>query len=335
MNKKNAFFLLLFFALVLAACQAGASEAPEDSAANTAAEPIQEEAAEDALEAGPAVGGQDFSVVYGIDERFESCVGCALTEGVDDFALQQLAASVAVLVRPAAISLAGDAPAAWNAFPLDQRLEMTYGAPLCAEQRFGAQPAPGFCTGFLLDDQTLLTAKHCLPDAAACAQTLAVFDFAYDAEGRLVDPVNENIFQCAGLAELGSNGDFVLVTLERSTDRAGLPLSTLPLSQTLGPLAILGHPDGLPRKVALGATVLIDEPANDYFVTNLDSFAGNSGSPVIDLASYQVVGMLLGGEEDYALTDDSCVAPVVCDQSAGECSGEAVLRTAIFADWQE
>jgi hypothetical protein len=25
----------------------------------------------------------------------------------------------------------------------------------------------------------------------------------------------------------------------------------------------------------------------------------------------------------------------VCDQSAGECSGEAVLRTAIFADWQE
>ena len=46
------------------------------------------------------------------------------------------------------------------------------------------------------------------------------------------------------------------------------------------PLVVIGHPSGLPTKIADGAWVRNNE-SEYYFVTNLDTFGGNSGSAVL------------------------------------------------------
>jgi hypothetical protein len=335
MKKSTAFCILLLFAIILAAC--GGAASPNDAGDSSAANAVEESAPGENL-AEPAAdldlpGIDDFSVVYGIDERFESCPGCALTEEVDDVALSELGASVAVLVRPAAIFSLEAGAYAWNAFTLEQRLAQLYDLPLCAEERFAQQLAPGFCTGFLLDEQHLITARHCIPNAELCADTRVVFDFQVNANGQLIQPGADNLFWCAGIETESAENDYVIISLTQPTGRPGLPLDTAASGAVVGPLAIIGHPDGLPRKVAIGASILADDPAEPYFVTDLDAFAGNSGSPVVDLSSYQVVGMLMGGAADYERTAQGCLATHVCDPALGECSGEAVLRTSVFASW--
>ena len=64
------------------------------------------------------------------------------------------------------------------------------------------------------------------------------------------------------------------------------------------------------------------------FRASLDSFAGNSGSPVIDLESHKVIGILVKGSKDY-IADHSCYRPNTCIDLS--CSGEAVTMTHFFA----
>jgi len=55
---------------------------------------------------------------------------------------------------------------------------------------------------------------------------------------------------------------------------------------------MIGHPSGLPQKVAVNASVRSLEGAA-YFYTSLDAFQGNSGSPVFDRNTGEVIGILV------------------------------------------
>ena len=104
------------------------------------------------------------------------------------------------------------------------------------------------------------------------------------------------------------------------------------------PVAVIGHPSGLPVKIASEANVIQTTgvmqnedgdlvPVASQFVTNLDTFGGNSGSPVINTDSYKVVGILVGGDQDYVQsTEDLCVEVNRCDLSGVGCTGESVTK---------
>ncbi len=80
-------------------------------------------------------------------------------------------------------------------------------------------------------------------------------------------------------------------------------------------MALLGHPNGLPLKVADSASVLRnDEPRS--FDTDLDAFQGNSGSPVFDAASRKVIGIVSHGHADN-VREGSCKVPRVCKPGDG------------------
>jgi hypothetical protein len=64
------------------------------------------------------------------------------------------------------------------------------------------------------------------------------------------------------------------------------------------PLFVIGHPNGLPTKFADGAQVR-GNAHKDFFVANLDTYGGNSGSPVFNAVSLEVEGILVRGENDF------------------------------------
>lgn len=89
-------------------------------------------------------------------------------------------------------------------------------------------------------------------------------------------------------------------------------------------LVIIGNPSGLPTKVALEGTMRKNDNSI-YFVANLDSFAGNSGSAVIDRKTGLVEGILVRGEIDFVL-DSERNCKIVKQCAEGSCRGEDVTR---------
>ena len=320
--KWGVVFLVLV--LLLAACAPGAPSEANVEEGSYAEEPAAEGADQPPIQ-----------VVYGEDGRLDVCSNCSSSEGLDDPNLQEIASSIAILVRPEALIVSGE-DVQLNAYSLSEKIEITKGAPMCEGQRFSDQPAPGFCTGFLVGDQILLTAGHCVPDQAACEHTAFVFSFQVD-ENNEVRPIEATqVFGCDQVLDFKidpeDHVDYAIIRLDRPT---GLPYVSVPQVDNLdlgSGLAVIGHPNGLPQKLAAFGQVLENDPPAPYFIASLDTFGGNSGSPVILSENDRVVGMLISGEQDYELTADGCYAVKVCQQDGSNCSGEAVMRIDFLAD---
>jgi hypothetical protein len=73
-------------------------------------------------------------------------------------------------------------------------------------------------------------------------------------------------------------------------------------------------------KWAGGASVRSVSSSRGFFAANLDTFGGNSGSPVFDAVEHTVKGVLVRGDTDY-VTRDVCRVAFVCPTDTG-CQGE-------------
>ncbi len=242
--------------------------------------------------------------LYGLDDRRDAALH-------PDPALRTIAhESVLALVDTASLTDAG-----WPE-PLDTLGDALH---LCPGQRFADQPVLPFCTAVLVAPDQALTARHCLPDAARCASTTLVFDFALDAAGALLPPTAR--FACAALVD-EPGGDVVRVQLDRAVDarRTPLPIATSWSPRVGDAVTVIGHPSGLPLKIDDGARVSATE--RGVFVT-ADAFGGSSGSPVLD-ARGALVGVLTAGNADYRDVD-GCTEAIVYHPDE---RGEAVVRVA-------
>ena len=128
--------------------------------------------------------------------------------------------------------------------------------------------------------------------------------------------------------ESEDGADWSLVRLDREVPDH-LPLrirreEKIPDSQSV---LVIGHPSGLPAKIAGGAQVRENEE-NTFFVANLDTYAGNSGSAVINATDFTVDGILVRGELDF-VPEGNCQKSRVCPDDG--CSGEDVTRATEFA----
>src|SRR5262249_51918318 len=82
-------------------------------------------------------------------------------------------------------------------------------------------------------------------------------------------------------------------------------------------------------KFAAGAAVRNNAP-DAFFVANLDTYGGNSGSPVFNSDTHVVEGILVRGENDFVL-QGTCMVSLVCPTTG--CRGEDCTRTAVFAQF--
>jgi hypothetical protein len=97
---------------------------------------------------------------------------------------------------------------------------------------------------------------------------------------------------------------------------------------------VIGHPVGLPTKFADGANVR-NNNNESFFVCNLDTYGGNSGSPVFNSSTHELEGILVRGETDFIVTENGCRKSNVCPQNDPNfvCRGEDCTRSTEFGDF--
>ena len=202
---------------------------------------------------------------------------------------------------------------------------------LCARERFRDQPTGAFCSGFLVAPDIIATAGHCV-DAGNVTNIRFVFGFRMrNATTPQTIINNSEIYR--GVAMIGSqlvgNGaDWALVRIDRfvTNHRIARIRQAGRIGNTQA-VHVIGHPSGLPTKFAGGAAVRDNQP-NAFFVANLDTYGGNSGSPVFNSDTHGVEGILVRGEADF-VQQGNCMVSLVCPITG--CRGEDCTRVTEFA----
>ena len=250
-------------------------------------------------------------VIYGKDDRLD-------ISSSTDPRHQKWATAVAVQIAGSEIDSDGKLPNTTIKDSLN----------LCASEEFSDQINPGRCSGFLVGPKTLVTAGHCVEDMNDCSENKWVFGF-HAGVSKLSQ---SQIYSCDKIIsqklDSSTNADFAVIELDREVvNSTPLTFRTEGKANVGDKITVMGHPSGLPMKVAAGASVRSNS-AEWFFVGNLDTFGGNSGSPVFNTSTGVVEGILVRGETDYTWSTDnngkSCRVVYRCKDD--ECRGEDVTK---------
>lgn len=203
---------------------------------------------------------------------------------------------------------------------------------LCSCERFYSQPVAAFCSGVLVTPNIIATAGHCI-NSENVKNARFVFGFRMaDAENPLLRVPAKNVF--SGVAMLGwkaveGGSDWALIKLDRASNRKPAEIRTSGKIGHNEKVHVIGHPSGLPLKFAGNAAVRNNDK-QEYFVANLDTYGGNSGSPVFNSVTHVVEGLLVRGDTDFVKTDNGCKKSMVCPTTG--CQGEDCTRTTEFSE---
>jgi V8-like Glu-specific endopeptidase len=198
------------------------------------------------------------------------------------------------------------------------------GRGACESERFSEQITAASCSGFLVGDDLLVTAGHCIKNMDDCNENSWVFDFNLKFEGDKANTVNKSdVYRCTKIIERAqkwfSKDDYALIKLDRKVnDRAPLKFRKSGQVKENTPLLVIGHPTGLPSKIADGANVRTLR--GKYFKANLDTYGGNSGSAVFNTDTLEVEGILVRGMTDY-VKKDGCLVSNRVSQDGGDGEG--------------
>ena len=273
----------------------------------------EDEAGEKSGDGGDLRNSFEAKVIYGEDDRKD-------LYQVSDNRLLHLAKGTAVLMDSYNLEKSGNK---YNVKAQSFKSQFN----LCEGERFADQDSAGFCSGFLVGPQTLVTAGHCIRRTNDCNNARFVFDYAISSKNAgSPKSVHENqVYRCTKLIKsfVQSRGaDYAVVQLDRPvTGRTPLQFRTDGQIPTNAGLVVIGHPSGIPTKIAGGANVRGQD--SGFFVANLDTYGGNSGSAVFNSQTGLVEGILVRGERDFVYKGNCKISNVCADNA---CRGEDVTR---------
>lgn len=224
------------------------------------------------------------------------------------------------------------------AIALKISFKMTYG--LCPGEPFLNQTTAAACSGVLIERRTLLTAGHCVQQETSSTPDVPKLDDVFFVFGFYADEKRPNgttsfppaqVYRAHRVIsrkfEESTGADYAVIELDRDVDPAvAEPVEAdVTVSVAAGEgVYVVGYPNGLPVKYATGAKVR-DVSKSEYFVANLDTYGGNSGSGVYSARNHKLVGLLVRGENDFIRDDKMrCSRSFVCPTTG--CKGEHVMR---------
>ena len=207
---------------------------------------------------------------------------------------------------------------------------------LCKGEAFRDQPMGAFCSGTLVAPDMVMTAGHCVKSSYDCSETKMVFGYSVKSAGKNPAGVNPSeVYSCKSIITRDQDNtgpDYALIKLDRPVaNHEPLPISRGGKITVGTRLFVIGHPVGLPVKVAGGAAVR-SVSFMDYFVANLDTYGGNSGSAVFNEATGLIEGILVRGGTDFQLKKslfNKCNISVKVPDSEGR--GEDVTSVSAVA----
>lgn len=170
------------------------------------------------------------------------------------------------------------------------------------------------CSGFLIDDDRLMTNAHCVPDAATCDTLDAVFGYEADAHGKLLPG---EILECESFIDTNQSLDLSIVRIAgQPSERWGAVAGDWRAPKAAEELIIIQHMGesrGRDRRILKRvaevncATMPEGVAEENRFAHSCDTETGSSGSPVFD-AQGVLVGIhhatICGYEVCNSATDD-------------------------------
>lgn len=263
--------------------------------------------------AAPVMAQVDGQVIYGSDDRID-------LYQTSNAKLKSMADSTVALFSAGDVQLQG-AVAKLGVQSYGESMQ------LCKEEPFFSQVNGAFCSGSLVAPDIIMTAGHCITSASSCTGTKFVFGFSVKEAGKMpLTVAASDVYGCKqliGREQVNNGADWALIRLDRAvTGHKPLKLNLAGDPPNKTPLVVIGHPAGLPTKIAGGASVR-DASPEGYYTANLDTYGGNSGSAVFNAVTGLVEGILVRGETDY-VWKGSCRVSNVCANDA--CRGEDVTK---------
>ena len=259
-------------------------------------------------------------VIYGTDDRREFF-------DVADPALRETVGSSVALVEARRMREAEELGKGWFRVEGPVYGEMDR---LCEGEPFREQRSLAFCSGVLVAPDVVLTAGHCVPNLASCRLTRFVFGLRDEGGKRPVGEVpGSDVYHCADILDRSEPHaeeapelmDYALVVLNRPV--RGHPVARPGKAFALqagAAVAMAGYPRGIPLKVAEGRLRYVNE-SRSLVIAELDAYHSNSGSPVYDRASGELIGIVVDGEDDF-VEAGGCRRSKIC--APGTCRGETL-----------
>lgn len=198
---------------------------------------------------------------------------------------------------------------------------------ICDTERFATQVTAASCSGFLIGPDLFVTAGHCIKNENDCKTLKWVFDYKMSSAGqKTINVPTTSIYSCTKIVarsfEVASKDDYAVIRLDRRVSgRAPLNMRRTGKIAVGEEIVVIGHPTGLPTKISDDAQVRSLQ--GKYFVANLDTYGGNSGSAVLNAKTGLVEGILVRGENDYVPNSArGCQVSNRCSETG--CRGEDV-----------
>lgn len=144
-------------------------------------------------------------------------------------------------------------------------------------------------TGFLTDENLLVTNNHVLPSAAAACEAVAQFNYQKTTSG-LDEPIDELGFVPAEGFVTSIDDDFTIVRVAGAPNAKWGALAVRPAVIGVGDrVNIIQHPGGDQKQLSFFANVVVHVGAGRIqYLT--DTMPGSSGAPVFDRA-WNLVGL--------------------------------------------
>lgn len=149
------------------------------------------------------------------------------------------------------------------------------------------------CTGFLIDDNTLVTNEHCVADQNVCANTKVIFGYEYNRIGQI--PGMEQ-YDCLSVRTVNVEFDMAVLDLAGEPGKrwSSLALAERPVENGER-LFIVQHPTGEPKQIsdrdcAVFEAIAPGRQSQSDFAHTCDTLGGSSGSPVFNVSG-EVVGL--------------------------------------------
>lgn len=207
---------------------------------------------------------------------------------------------------------------------------------LCPNERFADQQIPNYgfvCSGFLLSTNPpwIGTAAHCVDPEIS--NYYIVFGFNQISESTVTSRFTaDDVYEVSRIVSVGSAAsatDYGVLELDRPVvGRTAYTSGTDDVSVGDN-LVLIGHPIGLPKKFDSEGSVTTFGQSGAVFYGTVDSYGGNSGSPIFN-SNGDLVGILTAGAPDFTY-NDGCAISNVCPGGVGCDQGEEIVPICTLA----